>query len=70
MWTTAQISQTSATFPLEATFPFVAAFATDSELPTQLRHAFVGLQGQLHKCEPPHYQRDLFPRHAREKRQK
>ena len=70
MWTTAQISQTLPTLPFEPCLPLVAALATDSELPTQLRHAFVGLQSQLHKGQPPYCRGDFFPRHAREKRQK
>src|SRR5262245_47881724 len=46
------IAQTPVSFSLETPQPLVAAFAAESELPTQLRHAFLGLQNQLHKRQP------------------
>jgi hypothetical protein len=55
---------------LETSHPLVAAFATHSKTSTQLRHALLGLQGQLYELQPSHQTREFFPRHARGKARK
>jgi len=67
VWTTSPIAQPARSLQLESSFPFVAALATESKQPTQLRHALLGLRGQLCKPQPPHPSRHFFPRHVREK---
>jgi len=54
----------------QARHPFVAALAAHAKTPTQLRHALLCLQRQLHKLQPSHHRRDLFPRHGPQKAQK
>jgi hypothetical protein len=68
--TTSSLSQPAGSLPLESPLPFVAALATQSEQPAQLRHALLGLQSQLCKLQPPGQRRELFQRHAREKGEK
>ena len=64
------VSHTLGPFPLETRPPFVAASAAHSKSPTQLRHALLGLQRQLHELQPSHHRRELFPRHARGRAEK
>jgi len=45
------IQQSGPTMLFESMLPFVAAFAADAKQPTQLRHASLGLQGQLHELQ-------------------
>jgi hypothetical protein len=68
--TTGSLAQPARSLPLESGLPFVAALATQSEQPAQLRHALLGLQSQLCKLQPPGQSRELFQRHAREKGEK
>ena len=58
---TSPTSQTARPFPLESRHPLVAALAAHSKTPTQLRHALLGLQGQLHEPQPSHHRRKFFP---------
>src|SRR5436190_2355237 len=67
MRTANSISQSTQAFLLEALFPFVPALATESEYPTELRHALLGLQSQLHKSHSAHHTSHFFPRHGCEK---
>jgi hypothetical protein len=64
---TGTIPQSSQTL---SSSPFVAYPATDPERVTQLRHASLGLQSQLHELQSPSKRRNIFPRHDRRKRQK
>jgi hypothetical protein len=66
----ASIAQPSTPFALEARLPLIPGLATDSEGPTQMRHASLGLQSQLHELQPLCQTTDLFPRHGRGKGQK
>jgi hypothetical protein len=68
--TRASISEPSEPFALETSLPLIPSLATDSEGPTQLRHALLGLQSQFHKLQPLCQTRDFFPRHGRGKGQK
>jgi hypothetical protein len=58
------IPKTGKSLSLETLLPFVASLATDPKQPTQLRHVLLGLQGQLHKTQPPNYRRHFSERHA------
>jgi hypothetical protein len=62
--TRAPVSQSATAFPFEARLPLVTIAPTDPEGLTQLRHALLGLQSQLHKLQPSRQRKDLFPRHA------
>ena len=68
--TTSSISQSSTSFLFESCLPFVAIPTTQSKGLTQLRHALLGLQSQLHKLQSSHHTRDFFPGHAPEKAEK
>lgn len=70
MRTARTVTQAAQAFSFEAGHPFVTSLATDSENPTQMRHASRGLQSQFHESQPPSKRRDFFPRHSRRKRQK
>src|SRR5262245_4214019 len=54
-------------FLLEAFLPFVAVLPTQPEQPTQLRHALLALQSQLHKLQPSPNPRHCLPCHGPEK---
>src|SRR5262249_16677499 len=66
MRTTTAIAQALLPFALEPPFPLVTPLPTDPKASTELGHAFLGLQGQLHKLQSPHHRRQFFPRHASE----
>src|SRR5580765_1847645 len=66
VWTTRPISQSARSLQFESSLPFVAALATESEQPTQLRHALLGLGSQLRKLQPAHPRGHFFPRHVHE----
>lgn len=59
--TSASISESTTTLSFETSYPFVTSLATDPKPPTQLRHALLGLQSQLHKPQPSHHTRHIFP---------
>jgi hypothetical protein len=63
-WTPRPIPKTTKSLALETLLPFVAPLATDPKQTTQMRHALLGLQRQLHKLQPPNYREHFFERHA------
>ncbi len=64
------VSKTTRSFPFESCYPFVAALAAHSKTTAQLRHALLGLQGQLYELQTSHHTSKFFPRHARGKTRK
>src|SRR5579859_888760 len=70
MRATGPVPQTARPLLLESRYPLVAALAAQTKTPTQLRHALLGFEGQLHELQPLYHRRKFFPRHARGKAQK